>query len=274
MASLQVEPSSLTCLSWLRLWAIRCGSRRNQRRTSCLTWWRPAPRPTRLFASRPFARRARSSSSSWKPATAWTRSENYGEPRSPSSRRSPRNRRTSVRGRRTVSSSSTWRRGRSLLRRASPRMGISFGCDQASDPMILSVRRSSERDPTRYQVSIWPLPLTSIVPRARADELVLQQLVRRARDLDLAGRARGTPSGSPCSRRRPRGRRGSASCRSPGDDRPGVDADPQLETRTRRRRSRSQPRLACRAPGARPSARDRGSDPARPPRPCSNRRSS
>jgi hypothetical protein len=35
----------------------------------------------------------------------------------------------------------------------------------ASDSMPLSVRRSSERGPTRYQVSIRPLPLTRIVPR-------------------------------------------------------------------------------------------------------------
>ena len=105
-----------------------------------------------------------------------------------------------------------------------------------------SVRPSSERGPTRYQVSIGPLPLTSIVPRRRADELILQQLVRRARDLDLSGRALGLHPARRVHGVAPEVVEEALRADHAGDDRSGVDADPQLETGLGRRRPRSRPR--------------------------------
>jgi hypothetical protein len=78
-----------------------------------------------------------------------------------------------------------------------------------------------------------------------ADELVLQP-ARTWFALSGSRRAcRGTPFDSPCSRRRPRGRRGSVSCDHASYDRPGVDADPQLETRRRRARRTRRESLAA-----------------------------
>jgi hypothetical protein len=89
-----------------------------------------------------------------------------------------------------------------------------------------------------------------------ADELVLQP-ARTWFALSGSRRAcRGTPFDSPCSRRRPRGRRGSVSCDHASYERPGVDADPQLETRRRRARRTRRESLAATDVGSRQSPGD------------------